>query len=153
MKFTIDFSTGDSNKPILDKIGSAGIDFLDMFREEYPQYNFLTYKEIRFYDYCPVNGRCVEIEITEKLARESGCFKGKTSLYVTVGDFFKKYVDMDVKEDIRQKYEFKKFLGMDLTFLSKNEIDYVYGVDVRYSFNTEAMLKDWKEAGFPLVWK
>lgn len=152
MKFVIEFATGNANKPILEKMGTAGTDFLDMFREEYPQYNFLTYKDVHYYDYCPFNGSVMEVEISEELARESGYFKGKTGITVYVGDFFNKYVEMEVEEEIRCKYVPKKFLGYSFRFLGNEEVKYLHNVDVRNKFNTERMLDDWKEAGFPKEW-
>ena len=73
--------------------------------------------------------------ITEELARESGHFRGKNSITVEVeNNLFNKFIyeDYEVIYDEEGEIEEVKFY---------------------YSFDAEAMLKNWKENDFPLDWE
>ncbi|MCK9369172.1 hypothetical protein M0R04_04460 [Candidatus Dojkabacteria bacterium] len=150
MEFYVKFETGSRERDLLDKIGTPGIDILDLFREWYPQYNSFSCKDISFRDQCPYDGHSMKVEISEDLARESNLFKGRTSISVIVGDFFSKYVDMKVKENIRERYIHKKILGLSY---SCKEVKYLASIEVFNEFDIESMLNDWKDAGFPIEWK
>jgi len=149
MNFGVTFTTGNQSKNLLDKIGSAGIDFLDTFREDYPEYNNLSYKDIKFYDYCPINGSSVDVSISEELARESGLFKGKEKIKVIVHDFFSRYVELVVEESYGTDYHKKYFLGFPVKMIGEK---YLSSVNVKYGFDFDQMLSDWRDDGFPTSW-
>jgi len=149
MDFVLKFTTGDPNKSLLMKMGQAGIDFLDIFREDYPMYNDIPSKNIHFRDYCPINGHSYLIEIGEQLARESGLFIGKTGVTVKIGDRFQKYMGLEVSEDIRIRDKPWPYFNYILPYRFEK---YLYGVEVKYVYNERSLLEEWKEAGFPLEW-
>jgi len=150
MKFEVMFTTGDDKKPLLTKMGKAGIDFLDSFREDFPQYKDIHYSRICFRDHCPISGYVYTIPVEYDMAKESGYFQGKTSITVVVGDHFSKHMILNVSEDIRsRRLPWPHFDSI----LPRREEEYLYSLDVSYVYDEAELLKEWREAGYPLVWK
>lgn len=151
MNFYVRFSTKDRSMPLVEKLGTAGTDILDLIREEHPKYRHLPANQIFFREDCPINGDYMDVEVSEDFARASGLFHGKLSQNVLVNTAsFSKYVDLDIEERHITSTKKCKFLGIPIGPVKHTEE--LIGLRIKYGFNEKQLLLDWKNAGFPVVW-
>lgn len=142
-----------NGKDIVEYIGEAGLDMVDLVREEKPEISHLPIDELYFNLSCPVNKDKVTIDIDEDFARKTNLFKGRTKVAVDVKNFLTKYIELDieVRYDVVRKYK-RKFFGL----LPSSDYDVIKtgirNASISYKFNYNQLLNDWYEAGCPLVW-
>jgi hypothetical protein len=154
MDFKVYFTTGNENIPLIDQMGEPGIDMLDDARETYPELKKLNAKDIHIYGDCPINGHEQAFSINEDIARLSGLFKGKTDVDVLVsGHAFTKYVSSNLSKDFDERVveRGKHFFGLRLS--SDKTEEYLCRAYVKTTFDSAALLTDWKAAGFPKDWR
>jgi len=162
MEFTVTFTTNDRNLPLVEKLGSAGADLLDLIRETHPLARDIVANKVWFDNSCPIVGHCRTMPLNEEQARSSSLFKGRTEVRVVVpAASFTKFVDLDF-EDRYVSISEKQYLRPELAkipFLRWMAGRHVVltqklaAVRVSYLFSEEEALNKWIAAGYPLVWK
>ena len=148
MDFTVEFKSED-NRKLIDKIGEAGIDVLDDIRNEDERYYELDASDIYFRNGCSISGNSLNIDLTEKQARESGKFNGKTSIRVDIYPGYgslTKYQQFEISENYNT-YE------VPFLVIFKKEKRYLKSITAEYKIDYDTLYDDWKAAGFPLNWK
>lgn len=146
MRFFVNF-VNINGEPLTSDIGKPGIDFIDSFREEYPQYNHVKLEDILYYSNCPISYDSYTVNISEDLARETGLYGGKTEVDVEVNFEFSAFVRMKVVVKVDYDYVSKKFLFFPYT----KKVNYDT-ICVNNVVDNNAILNAWKNAGYPLKW-
>jgi hypothetical protein len=161
MDFTVKFTTGNKDLPLVEKVGTPGLDILDLIRETYPVAKNMSSHRIYFNDSCPIDGSAMLIEVTEEQARQSGRFKGKTKVEVLVpGSSFSRFIDLSLKEEYYAEEEerwllptlakipFLRWLIPIRTITTR----VLQGVKVDYVYTKGDVLNKWIADGHPLEW-
>ncbi|HLD90737.1 MAG TPA: hypothetical protein VI911_06970 [Patescibacteria group bacterium] len=177
MEFTVTFTTNDRNLPLVEKLGSAGVDLLDLVRETYPLARDLEVNKVWFNDNCPIDGHCMATRLNEEQARSSSLFKGRTEVQVVVpAASFAKFIDLDFDDRYTTvaethylrpalaKTSFLRWMTERRTAFTHKLVTIIAGqykvytqkltaINVSYIFLEEEMLNKWAAAGYPLEWR
>ncbi len=151
MEFTVTFMSSD-NEPLMETLGKAGIDLLDDVLASNTEFSEEDYLNINIKDECPIHGRVHKENIPLSTARKSELFGGKVDVTVLVSSsFFSKFVELDIEKFTMTTYINKRYKL--LNWLRTPSTEYKDILNVRYVFNSQALLEDWEKAGFPLNWE
>ena len=148
MQFHVEFTTGDKDKQLLDKLGSPGLDIIDLIRKTHEASRHLPADKIVFNDSCPINGHCKYFCLSEDQAREANRFAGKTEVNVLVPEFF-----MGKFVDLKTFTEYETVTTNRLFGLLKTSRKEVYRTVSRYVYDEQEIIRGWLDAGAPLSWE
>jgi hypothetical protein len=147
-----------SNPPLIEKLGSAGIDLLDDIYAHHPPLRNVSIGEIDIDTSCPLNGHEKFFTIPLDVARKSHLFDGSLLREVRVpGSYLSRFIKFDTrfKYDNRESDEDRGLIGKLFTMLhilDPAEGPVLYGAASSYIFDTKALLAAWEADGFPLRW-
>ena len=138
----IDLRNACISKPLVDNIGSTGLDILDDIRENNPSLENVSSSLFHVNDLCPINGSSVDVSIKEDYARESDLFCGTLKRVIVVpASFLNRFITLETEIS----KEPRGFLGIGGGKVNE--------VTSKYIFNIDKMFEIWKQDGFPLRWR
>ncbi len=142
MKFSVTF-TSPKKTEIVQHMGAAGIDMLDILRGKFPILKKIPLDKIVIDIKCPITYNQYHLILTEEQARETGLFSGKSNIQVNVPEFFfSQFIDWSY-EEIR-----KKVSGFKSKFF-KGEFKYV---NLEQVLDQQTLFNTWKAAKFTQFW-
>ena len=131
---------------LVEKIGSVGLDMLDVIRQDFPEIKDLKADDINISSDCPIDYTETEIYINEELARKSGLFAAKTTVSVQVPEYgLSKYLQT-ILDTTTKKEEPSTWNKL---FHKEEPVEIIYQAKIRTVFDKETLLKDWEKAEFP----
>jgi len=141
MEFEVFFQSPDDTE-IIQHMGAAGLDILDILRVRFPKLKKLALGDIHISTSCPLNYNKCHLALTEQQARETGLFNGRTRISVNVPEFFfSRFIDWSY-EETREVIRGFKFLKGRLKNVSLEQV-----------MDIEALYDAWKSAKFTQWWE
>lgn len=140
MKFIVNFMSPKETE-IVQHMGAAGLDILDILREKFPKLVKMPLDKIQINTHCPVARNICQLVLTEEQVRETELFNGKSQVDVRVPEsFFSQFIDWSY-EEVREEVKNLKFLKGKLK-----------RIQLRQVMDMKGLFKAWEEVEFTRWW-
>lgn len=149
MEFGVVFKTR-KGEPLVEKLGTPGLDILDIVISENPEIANLKIENIRINTSCPINGDQKYIEVPVVTARKSGHFAGKTQISVNVSaGFMSQFVTFDTRIGYHE-YNNRNWIVRCVMQGGPFKKNVPVSSSSDYKFDKEALLAHWAAKGYPM---